>query len=340
LNDQRANYYQEWNQNYQKKVFFGKVIHNSKRGLQKAVDQVLYGSTRTQNEAKSLLQDLSGKDGVLRRYSLGKRQDYSARSVIIPNPNLLLDQVALPIQIALVLYEPFIIRHLLKEKTVFTVKEAQQLLIKKDPIIFPLLEEIIANHPLLVNRAPTLHRLSIQGFYPRLTLGKSIELHPLITSALNADFDGDQIAIYLPLTKDACQEIKEYVLSPHHIIDPKNGHLINTPSQDMILGIYYLTKEQKEKTLKVYDEISIIWKKYEQGKMSLHELFIIPARLVGRNFTEAKNQFLITTLGKIIFNQILPASFPYYLNDLQTYNEEREEYQEPVIGINEFETKW
>ncbi|CAJ0837630.1 2876_t:CDS:10, partial [Entrophospora sp. SA101] len=272
---------------YEKKVFFGEIIHNVKRRLQKSVDQLLQGSPRVQNETKSLLQNLSGKEGILRRYSLGKRVDYSARSVIVPNPNLLLTQIGLPVQMALVLYKPFIIQQILKEKIVFTVKEADQLLIKKDPIIFSLLDKIIANHPVLANRAPSLHRLSIQGFYPRLTLGKAIELHPLITSALNADFDGDQIAIYLPLTKSTCKEVKESVLSSHNLVDPKNGHLIDMPSQDMILGIYYLTQEKKETTPKFYDEIG--------------------------------------------------TSFPYYLNNLEIYNQTEEEYKEATVEINEVE---
>ncbi|CAG8568136.1 9108_t:CDS:2, partial [Paraglomus occultum] len=202
---------------------------------------------------------------------------------------------------ALTLYKPFIIQKMLKEKIAFTVKEAEQLFYQEDPVIFPLLNKIVQGHPVLANRAPSLHRLSIQGFYPQLTLGNSIELHPLITTALNADFDGDQIAIHLPMTAKSREEVKERILSPHHIIDPKNGYLIDVPSQDMILGIYYLTRE---------------------SKISLHDLIVIPAILVGRNFSTAQNQFLFTTLGKLIFNQILPASFPGYVSDLKEYNEE------------------
>jgi DNA-directed RNA polymerase subunit beta' len=205
-----------------------------------------------------LLQSLSGKEGILRRYSLGKRVDYSARSVIVPNPNLLLDQIGLPVKMALTLYKPFIIQKILKEKIAFTVKEAEQLFNQEDPVVFPLLNEIIQGHPVLANRAPSLHRLSIQGFYPQLTLGNSIELHPLITTALNADFDGDQIAIHLPMTTKTCEEVKELILSPHHIIDPKNGHLIDAPSQDMILGIYYLTRETKNKKIIFHNEIGNI----------------------------------------------------------------------------------
>src|SRR5438552_7916805 len=256
LINERLNYYFDLNKN--SGIFFRDIIHNEKRGLQKAVDQVIYGSTYKQNEVKSLLQSLSGKEGILRRYSLGKRVDYSARSVIVPNPKLLLDQIGLPVKMALTLYKPFIIQKILKEKIAFTVKEAEQLFYQEDPIIFPLLNKIIQGHPVLANRAPSLHRLSIQGFYPQLTLGNSIELHPLITTALNADFDGDQIAIYLPITEKSCEEIKERILSPYHIIDPKNSYLIDVPSQDMILGIYYLTKEVKSKKIIFYNEIGNI----------------------------------------------------------------------------------
>nr|CAG8584891.1 15453_t:CDS:10 [Entrophospora candida] len=241
LTDERLSSYLESNKELG--VFPVDIIHNAKRKLQEAVDRYIYGSSYAKDEIKSLSQNLSGKEGILRRYSLGKRVDYSARSVIVPNPSLLLDQIGLP--------------------------EAEKMLLDKDPIIFPLLNEIVQNHPVLANRAPSLHRLSIQGFYPKLTNGNSIELNPLITTPLNADFDGDQIAIHLPLTKKCCEEIKERVLSSHHLIDPKN---------------------------------------------------------VGRNFAAAKNEFIFTTLGKLRFNQILPPSFPFYLNDLGWWhNEEKEQ---------------
>ncbi|CAJ0852618.1 2679_t:CDS:2 [Entrophospora sp. SA101] len=236
LRCQRLNYYLDLNKS--SGIFFRDIIHNEKRGLQKSVDQVIYGSTYKQSEVKSLLQSLSGKEGILRRYSLGKRVDYSARSVIVPNPNLLLNQIGLP------------------------------------------------GHPVLANRAPSLHRLSIQGFYPQLTLGNSIELHPLITTALNADFDGDQIAIYLPITSKACEESQE------------------------------------------------------RGIITLHDLVVIPATLVGRNFSTAQNQFLFTTLGKLIFNQILPPSFPYYVNNLKEYKEEGSKKNSELIEMEKIRKKW
>jgi DNA-directed RNA polymerase subunit beta' len=174
----------------------------------------------------------------------------------------------------------------------------------------------------LANRAPSLHRLSIQGFYVVLVLGKSTQLHPLVTTALNADFDGDNLTIHLPLTEKTCEEVKECVLSIHHTIDPKNGYLIDIPVQDMILGIYYLTKESKGEKLIFYDEIGNIKKSFDKGQISLHDLIVIPACLVERNFTTVNNQFIFTTLGKLIFNEILPPSFPFYLNNLKDYNEE------------------
>ena len=336
LINERLKYYLDLNKKF--KVFFSEIIHNEKRRLQKAIDQLLYGSVNKRNDNKSLSQSLSGKEGILRRYSLGKRVDYSARSVIIPNPNLLLDQVGLPVEMALNLFKPFIIQKILKEKIVFTFKEAEQLIRKEEPIIFSLLKEITQSHPVLVNRAPSLHRLSIQGFYVVLTLGKSIELHPLITTALNADFDGDNLTIHLPLTKVACEEIIDHVLSPHHIIDPKNGYLIDIPTQDMILGIYYLTKESKRDNFIFYDKVTSVKKSYDKGLISLHDLIVIPAGLTEKNANGVKNQFLFTTPGKLIFNQILPPSFPYYLNKLKDYNKE-EEYKEPVMELEEIEQR-
>jgi len=337
LINERLNYYLELNKKL--KVFFSEIIHNEKKRLQKAIDQLIQGSSNKKNDSKSLSQSLSGKEGILRRHSLGKRVDYSARSVIIPNPNLSFDQIGLPVTIALTLFKPFVIQKILKEKNVFTFKEAEQLISQEDPIVFSFLNEIVQNHPILVNRAPSLHRPSIQGFYPKLTFDKAIGLHPKITIPLNADFDGDQTAIHLPLTKKAREEVKNYILSPHHILDPKNGQLITIPSQDMILGIYYLTKENKPQEIFFFDKINDVEKSYYENKINLHDLIIIPARLVERNFNHIKNQFLFTTLGKIIFNRILPSTFSFYINDLNNYNKE-EEYNKIVKNVEEIEKAW
>ncbi|WNE41047.1 MAG: DNA-directed RNA polymerase subunit beta' [Mycoplasmataceae bacterium] len=338
LRNERLKYHLDLNKS--SGIIFQEIIYNEKRGLQKAVDQLIYGSAHKQNDAKSLLQNLSGKEGILRRYSLGKRVDYSARSVIVPNPNLLLDEIGLPVKMALTLFKPFIVQEILKKKIAFTIKEAEQLFTQEDPVIFTLLNKIVEGYPVLANRAPSLHRLSIQGFYPKLTTGNAIEFHPLVTTPMNADFDGDQIAIYMPATEESRKEIKERVLSPHQIIDPKNGHLIDIPNQDMILGIYYLTKESKSKKVVFYDEIENIKKSYELGKIGLHELVAIPATLVGRNFAECQNKFTFTTLGKIIFNEILPTSFPYYINNLQEYNQKGTIDKKYLIEVKQIETKW
>ncbi|CAG8768640.1 9041_t:CDS:1, partial [Racocetra persica] len=320
LRCERLNYYLGLNKI--SGILFRDIIHNEKRGLQKSIDQIIYGSTYKQSNVKSLLQGLSGKEGILRRYSLGKRVDYSARSVIVPNPSLFLDQIGLPVKMALTLCKPFVIHRVLKEKIAFTIKEAEQMLQQENPRIFPLLAEIVQERLVIVNRAPSLHGPSLQAVRIVLTLGHSIELHPLITTALNADFDGDQVAIYMILTEKARKEAEELFLSSHLIIDRKNGQLLATPSQDMILGVHYLTKEEKKPKVIFFNEIGNIYKSREKGKISLHDLVAIPAPLAGRHLATAQNQFLFTTLGKIIFNRILPSSFPYYINDLKAYNEE------------------
>jgi DNA-directed RNA polymerase subunit beta' len=337
LRNERLKYHLDLNES--SGIIFQEIIYNEKKGLQKAVDQLIYGSVNKQNDAKSLLQNLSGKEGILRRYSLGKRVDYSARSVIVPNPNLLLDEIGLPVKMALTLFKPFVIQEILKKKLAFTIKEAEQLFAQGDSIIFTLLNGIIENYPVLANRAPSLHRLSIQGFYPRLTIGNSIELHPLVTTPMNADFDGDQIAIYAPTTAESRKEIKERILSPHHIIDPKNGHLIDVPNQDMILGIYYLTRESKKQEVTFYDEVENIRRSYELGKIKLYDLVAIPAILVGRNFSNSQNKFLFTTLGKIIFNQMLPSNFPYYINDLHEHNKGTASDEGSLIKIDQIQKK-
>jgi DNA-directed RNA polymerase subunit beta' len=304
------------------KLFFDEIIHDEMRRLQMAVDQLVYGSpSKQQTEVKSLLQSLSGKEGILRRYSLGKRVDYSARSVIVPDPTLSLDQVGIPVKIALVLYKQFIISELLKEKIAFTVKESENIIMEEQPIIFSILNKVVKDRPVLLNRAPSLHRLSMQGFYPKLVLGKSVRLHPLITTAANADFDGDQMAVHLAITEKSRKEIKDTILSIHHTIDSKNGHLITIPTQDMILGLYYLTREEKKReNVDYYDNLNNLSTSYERGKISLHETIVVPATLVKRNLSSKNNEFIFTTLGKIIFNNILPSSFNFYINNLKEYN--------------------
>lgn len=322
-------------------IFPMSIIYKLKEMLQKSVDKLILGATFTNksNETKSLSQSLSGKEGILRHYSLGKRVDYSARSVITPNPDLLLHQVGLPVEMAFHLFKPFVIRKMLENKVVFTVEEAKQLILEEDPVVFTILNKITQSYPVLINRAPSLHRLSIQGFYVSLVLGKSIQLSTLKTGGFNADFDGDTMAIHVPLTKKTCEEVKNVSLSTHHTIDPKNGNVIDLPSQEIILGIFYLTKEKKLQKPIFYDEIGNIKKSFDKGEINLHDLIVIPACLVERNFSLSNNKLLVTTLGKIIFNQILPPSFPFYLNSLEDYNQ-KENNDNLLMEISEIDKDW
>src|SRR6185369_9765515 len=330
LTNERLKNILEINKNLQTPVLFLDIIHNEQRKLQKAFDQRQSGEgLPKQSTAKSLLQILSGKEGILRKYSLGKRVDYSARSVISPNPRLELNQVGIPVEMALVLYQPYLLSALLKKGK--SLEEAKQLLLRSDPEIFPLLNQVIQNRPVLLNRAPTLHRLGMQGFQPILTLGKTIQLHPLVTVAFNADFDGDQMAVLLPLTKKTQEEIQDRAMADSQILDPKNGNLIDAPTQDIILGLYYLTRtdslssvnntNEKKNALPLYYETSQLEKDYESGKINFGSPLFIPLPLAGKQFATSKEQkFLLTTFGKWKFNQILPPTFPYYINDLEYYN--------------------
>jgi len=282
-------------------VLFSDIINNEKRRLQKAIDQRQSGEgLPKQSSAKSLLQILSGKEGILRKYSLGKRVDYSARSVISPNPSLTLRQVGLPVEMALILYKPFLFSALLKEGK--SLDEVKQILLQSDSTIFPLLNEIIQNRPVLLNRAPTLHRLGMQGFQPILTLGKTIQLHPLVTVAFNADFDGDQMAVLLPLTKQSQTEIQARAMADSQILDPKNGSLIVAPTQDIVLGIYYLTRNRISSPtdkVRLYYETSQIEKDYARERIDFATPFIIPLPLAKRQFSGQNEQkFLYTTFGK------------------------------------------
>lgn len=291
----------EINKSFRTQVLFLDIIHNKKRRLQETFDRRQSGEgLPKQSSIKSLLQILSGKEGILRKYSLGKRVDYSARSVISPNPSLNLRQVGLPVEMALTLYKPFLLSALLKEGR--NLDEAKQIILQNDPTVFPLLNQIIQNRPVLLNRAPTLHRLGMQGFQPILTLGKTIQLHPLTTVAFNADFDGDQMAVFLPLTKKAQEEVQTRAMADSQILDPKNGSLIVAPTQDIILGIYYLTRVRNPSSIEdiaFYYEINQIEKDYVSGKIDFTTPFIIPLSLTKKQFSDQNEQkFLYTTFGK------------------------------------------
>src|SRR5438128_9559285 len=228
------------------------ILRNEKRMLQEAVDSLFDNSrksnavkTESNRALKSLSDSLKGKQGRFRQNLLGKRVDYSARSVIVVGPEMKLHECGLPKDMAAELFKPFIIRNLIERRIVKTVKSAKKIVDRKDPVIWDILENVLKGHPVLLNRAPTLHRLGIQAFQPKLIEGKAIQLHPLVCTAFNADFDGDQMAVHVPLGQEAILEASVLMLSSHNILNPSNGAPITVPSQDMVLGLYYLTKGRK-----------------------------------------------------------------------------------------------
>jgi DNA-directed RNA polymerase subunit beta' len=289
------------------------ILRNEKRMLQEAVDALLDNSRRvtavkSENRAlKSLSDILKGKQGRFRQNLLGKRVDYSGRSVIVVGPELKLHQCGLPKDMALELFKPFVIRRLIDRDYVKTVKSAKKLIDKRTPEVWDILESVIDGHPVMLNRAPTLHRLSIQAFQPTLIEGKAITLHPLVCIAFNADFDGDQMAVHVPLSYDAQLEAGIMMLSSHNILSPQNGAPIIVPSQEMILGNYYLTKELKGDIGegKLFSSAEEVILAHSNKKIGLHAR--IKVRVNGR--------MIETTTGRVIFNQIVPKEVPY-INEL------------------------
>ena len=299
------------------------ILRNEKRMLQEAVDS-LFDNSRKSNAVKaeggralkSLSDILKGKQGRFRQNLLGKRVDYSGRSVIVVGPTQKLHECGLPKQMASELFKPFIIRKLIERGTVKTVKSAKKLVDKKEPVIWEILENILKGHPVLLNRAPTLHRLSIQAFQPRLIEGKAIQLHPLVCSAFNADFDGDQMAVHVPLSHAAILEAQVLMLASHNILNPQDGSPIAVPSQDMVLGLYYLTKERKSipeapvrgEGRRFYSAEEVIIA-YNEKQIDLHAAIKCRARV------EENGQLVIrtidTTVGRVIFNEAVPHTVPF-----------------------------
>ncbi len=309
------------------------VLRNEKRMLQEAVDALLDNSRKTtavKTEAnrplKSLSDILKGKQGRFRQNLLGKRVDYSGRSVIVVGPTLKLYECGLPKVMAAELFKPFIIRRLLERGIAQTTKTAKKIVERKDPVIWDILENVLKGHPVLLNRAPTLHRLSIQAFQPKLVEGKAIQLHPLVCAGFNADFDGDQMAVHVPLSHEAILEAQLLMLSAHNILTPANGTPITVPSQDMVLGLYYLTKIRKstpEHPVKgegaVFASPEEALEAYEHGKVDLHaeiKVRLHPSQ-EGR-----KGQFVDTSVGRLLFNRTLPKGIPF-INALLTKRELR-----------------
>ncbi len=301
------------------------ILRNEKRMLQEAVDSLFDNSrksnavkTEANRPLKSLSDSLKGKQGRFRQNLLGKRVDYSARSVIVVGPELKMHECGLPKDMAAELYKPFVIRKLIERGIVKTVKSAKKIVDRRDPVVWDILENVMKGHPVLLNRAPTLHRLGIQAFQPRLIEGKAIQLHPLSCTAFNADFDGDQMAVHLPLGNEAILEAQILMLGSHNILNPANGAPITVPSQDMVLGLYYITKPRKgakgEGTIFYSPEEVII--AYNEKAVDLHAIIKVRLNTLDEN-GQPKQQIIETTVGRVIFNQYVPAEMGF-INELLT----------------------
>ena len=296
------------------------ILRNEKRMLQEAVDS-LFDNSRKSNAVKtdanrplkSLSDSLKGKQGRFRQNLLGKRVDFSARSVIVVGPELQMHECGIPKDMAAELYKPFIIRKLIERGIVKTVKSAKKIVERKDPVIWDILENVLKGHPVMLNRAPTLHRLGIQSFQPKLIEGKAIQLHPLVCTAFNADFDGDQMAVHLPLGNAAIIEAQLLMLASHNILNPANGAPITVPSQDMVLGLYYLTKERPGElgeNLNFYSPEEVVIA-YNEKKIGLHSIINVRIKIVDKN-NNSEIVVVKTTTGRILFNQVVPVGVGYF----------------------------
>ncbi|MEI5909186.1 DNA-directed RNA polymerase subunit beta' [Bacillus spongiae] len=325
------------------------IVQNEKRMLQEAVDALIDNGRRGRpvtgpgnRPLKSLSHMLKGKQGRFRQNLLGKRVDYSGRSVIVVGPNLKMYQCGLPKEMALELFKPFVMKELVEKGLAHNIKSAKRKIERVQPEVWDVLEQVIKEHPVLLNRAPTLHRLGIQAFEPRLVEGRAIRLHPLVCTAYNADFDGDQMAVHVPLSAEAQAEARMLMLAAQNILNPKDGKPVVTPSQDMVLGNYYLTMERAgaigEGT--IFKDTNEALLAYQNGYVHLHTRVAINAKsLNNQTFTEKQNnQLLITTVGKLIFNEILPETFPY-INEPTKENLEKETpskyFVEPTENVSE-----
>ncbi|MGV0969569.1 MULTISPECIES: DNA-directed RNA polymerase subunit beta' [unclassified Empedobacter] len=325
------------------------ILRNEKRMLQEAVDS-LFDNTRKASAVKadgnrplkSLSDSLKGKQGRFRQNLLGKRVDYSARSVIVVGPTLKLHECGLPKDMAAELYKPFVVRKLIERGIVKTVKSAKKIIDRKEPVVWDILENVIKGHPVLLNRAPTLHRLGIQAFQPKLIEGKAIRLHPLVCTAFNADFDGDQMAVHLPLGPEAVLEAQLLMLASQNILNPANGSPITVPSQDMVLGLYYMTKIRrtdhqftvKGEGLTFYsdEEVQIA---YNEGAVDLNAPIRVKGTIrVGEELVE--NQLIETSVGRVLFNQIVPKQVGY-INEVLTKKSLRTIINK-IIKITDFPT--
>ena len=298
------------------------IIQNEKRMLQEAVDALFDNGRRGRNVTgagnrplKSLSSMLKGKQGRFRQNLLGKRVDYSGRSVIVVGPDLKMYQCGIPKEMALELFKPHIINGLVSRELASNIKAAKKMIDNQDPKVWDVVEDVIKEYPVMLNRAPTLHRLGIQAFEPKLVSGRAIRLHPLVTTAFNADFDGDQMAVHVPLSEEAKAEARILMLGSNNILSPQNGKPIVTPSQDMVLGNYYITMEKAgiEGEGRIFKNANEALMAHSRREITLHARIAVPINSFKHKvFIESqKNKYLITTVGKLMFNEILPDSFPY-----------------------------
>jgi DNA-directed RNA polymerase subunit beta' len=320
------------------------IVQNEKRMLQEAVDALIDNGRRGRpvtgpgnRPLKSLSHMLKGKQGRFRQNLLGKRVDYSGRSVIVVGPNLKMYQCGLPKEMALELFKPFVMKELVEKGLAHNIKSAKRKIERVQPEVWDVLESVIKEHPVLLNRAPTLHRLGIQAFEPTLVEGRAIRLHPLVCTAYNADFDGDQMAVHVPLSAEAQAEARILMLAAQNILNPKDGKPVVTPSQDMVLGNYYLTLEREGSIGEgmIFNDTNEALLAYQNGYVHLHTRVAVNAgALNNQTFTEKQNKMLlITTVGKLIFNEILPESFPY-MNEPTKLNIEEKTPEKYFVETN------
>ena len=302
------------------------IVQNELRMIQEAVDALIDNQRRTPSPVvskdnrplKSISDALTGKKGRFRQNLLGKRVDYSGRSVIVVGPNLKMHQAGIPREMAAKLFEPWIVRELISKDVNTTIKGAKKLIEELDPRIWAHVAKVIKDRPILLNRAPTLHRLSIQAFEPVLIRGRAIKLHPLVTTAFNADFDGDQMAVHVPISDKAVQEARELIFANRNILGPKDGEPIINPSQDMILGLFYLTTEKKGALGegKFFSDFNAMKLAYENKVVSLHARVAMPySKIKSTNDFKADKGYAISTVGKFIFNKSLPEHFPFIFDN-------------------------
>ena len=305
------------------------IMRNEKRMLQEAVDSLFDNSrkassvkTESNRALKSLSDSLKGKQGRFRQNLLGKRVDYSGRSVIVVGPELKLNECGIPKDMASELFKPFIIRKMLERGIVKTVKSAKKIVDRKDPVVWDILENILKGHPVMLNRAPTLHRLGIQAFQPKLVEGKAIRLHPLVCTAFNADFDGDQMAVHVPLGNAAILEAQILMLASHNILNPANGAPITVPSQDMVLGLYYITKgryNEPEHPIKgegkIFYSAEEVIIAYNEKRVDLHAWIKVQYETEDNGILQ--KSIIETTVGRVLFNQVVPKEYGF-INELLT----------------------